>query len=134
MLTREQFQRLSAKFPTQQNRELFRRSREFYRSNPKSSSDEVFDTHRLCRCSSLSDAVTKNVRSAGGNQYAPIVIAFVRRCRSQHSGGLKCAGCERLSKSLDPARRWLRPRRRHRYICPHFLRSVEQTARADGLR
>jgi len=40
-LTREQFQRPSAKFPTQQNRELFGRDR----SNPKSSPDEVFGTH-----------------------------------------------------------------------------------------
>src|ERR1039457_1573167 len=86
--------------PTQQNRE-------FYRPNPKSSPDEIFDTHRLCRCSSLSAAATKNVRSAGGNQYAPIVVDFVRRCRSQHSGGLKCTGCERLSKSLGPAYRRL---------------------------
>ena len=31
-LTREQIQRLAAKFPTQQNRELFRRNREFVRS------------------------------------------------------------------------------------------------------
>src|ERR1700690_4011133 len=114
MLTREQFQRLSAKFPTPQNRE-------FYRPNPKSSPDEVFDTHRLCRCSSLSAAATKNVRSAGGNQYAPIVVDFVRRCCSQHSGGLKCTGCERLSKSLDPAYRRLRAGRRHRYICPPLL-------------
>ena len=52
MLTREQFQRLSAKFPTQQNRELFRRNREFRRRNrefkppkPKSSPDQVFGTH-----------------------------------------------------------------------------------------
>jgi hypothetical protein len=29
-LTREQIQRLAAKFPTQQNRELFRRNREFW--------------------------------------------------------------------------------------------------------
>jgi len=47
----EQIQRLPAKFPTQQNRELFRRNREFWfsnrefsRSKPKSSPDELFGT------------------------------------------------------------------------------------------
>jgi hypothetical protein len=32
-LTREQIQRLAAKFPNQQNKELFRRNREFWRRN-----------------------------------------------------------------------------------------------------
>ena len=52
-LTPKQIQRLSAEFPTKQNRELFRRNREFWRKNRefyqpnvKSSPDEVFGTHR----------------------------------------------------------------------------------------
>jgi hypothetical protein len=52
--TREQIQRLAAKFPTQQNREFLRRNREFVRSEQGisaakslSSPDEVFDRQVL---------------------------------------------------------------------------------------
>ena len=51
--------------PTQKNRELFRRNREFWfrnrefsRSNPKSSPDEVFGTHRsIVQISDGSEAI-----------------------------------------------------------------------------
>jgi hypothetical protein len=63
----EQIQCLAAKFPTQWNRELFRRSsecstgnREFRLAKSKSSPDEVFGTHR--RTNSKTNLIPKKQR------------------------------------------------------------------------
>jgi hypothetical protein len=74
----QQIQLLAAKFPTQKNRELFRRNREFRRRNrefcqpyPNSSSDEVFGTHRgdirwLTADSGFDDRLRQNPKTEHG--------------------------------------------------------------------